>query len=483
MYYRDTNPTEFGRLLTQAIHQLALPKRRVQKQPIAAVGEKLAAKLHVSVAYIRKWQAGKNIPDGPILEDLVRELAQQQALGQPDLASLLKAVAYPDPERYAAELLAEGTMVIKTTETTFSQTTTMQVVETETVVNVTESGETMPPTFLLPRQRLFGIAKPLQLLQNYLLSPTEPYILTIEGLGGLGKTSLANLLWRDLKQTAHFVGYLWITARQQSFDPLVGLQAVNSPILNPAHVVNELLSQIAPTTLSVLPFDQKVTELTRHCHAKPYLIVLDNLETMADIETLMPLLGQLAAPTKFLLTSRQSLATHPAIFAYPLTELSPTDSFNLLRYQGQLKNLPMLASATNNQLQPIYEVVGGHPLALELVAGQLTVAPLPDVLAHLQQARGQTNVGLYRFIYEQSWHKLTLPAQNLLLALTIPRSLERLRQLSGLSEAELQIALPELVKLSLVQVRPVTLDSYKYSLHRLTETFLLTEILNYEMWS
>ena len=59
-------------------------------------------------------------------------------------------------------------------------------------------------------------------------------------------------------------------------------------------------------------------------------------------------------------------------------------------------------------------------------------------------------------------------------------TVNQLAAATRLDHAEVGQALQQLVELSLVQVKATTLQSYRYSLHSLTQTFLLTEALRWK---
>jgi hypothetical protein len=213
----------------------------------------------------------------------------------------------------------------------------------------------------------------------------------------------------------------------------------------------------------------------------PSLVVVDNLETLADYETLLPTLLKLANPTKFLLTSRHSLRTHPDIFSWTLAELSLTDTLRLLRQEAETRGLTEAAQAPAEQLQSIHRVVGGNPLALKLVVGQMSILSLAQVLENLKQAQGQNIDQLYTYIYWQAWHMLDAPSQHAFLMMPLANDgpLAQLEAVTQLNPAELSRALQQLVALSLVQVKG-TLAERRYTLHRLTETFLLNEAIKWK---
>ncbi|MBN1993748.1 MAG: hypothetical protein JW953_13685, partial [Anaerolineae bacterium] len=126
-------------------------------------------------------------------------------------------------------------------------------------------------------------------------------------------------------------------------------------------------------------------------------------------------------------------------------------------------------------------VVGGNPLALKLVVGQTAFLPLSQVLDNLKAARGKSIADLYTFIYWQAWHMLDPAGQQALLVMPLAQegTLPQLLVLSRLEPADLHQALQQLITLSLVQVKG-GLEKRRYSIHRLTETFLLTEAITWQ---
>lgn len=128
----------------------------------------------------------------------------------------------------------------------------------------------------------------------------------------------------------------------------------------------------------------------------------------------------------------------------------------------------------------LHNIIGGVPLALKLTAAQLAHLPLDDVMAGLQQANRQSSERLFTYIYRRTWQLLDEPAKALLLSLlSIAAEGEGaawLRLMSDLPEDEFETALRQLMAYSLLEVAGSS-DSPVYRLHRLTTTFLQTEIL------
>jgi hypothetical protein len=191
----------------------------------------------------------------------------------------------------------------------------------------------------------------------------------------------------------------------------------------------------------------------------------------------------LANPSKFLLTSRVSLFDEGDLAHWVAPELAEADALALLRQEAERRNIGALLTASPADLRPIYTTVGGNPLALKLVAGQLRVHPLAVVLADLTAARTRSVEALYSYIYRRIWELLDEPAQDLLLAMPLVSEgggrWELLQTMVDLPPAELRAALETLVGFNLVEVRG-DLHSRRYTIHSLTRTFLHEQVLQWQ---
>jgi len=331
---------------------------------------------------------------------------------------------------------------------------------------------------------LIGVEDHLVDLLQVLTAPGPPWLVAIEGMGGLGKTSLADALARHIIRARLFADLGWVSARRYDFNPGRGLTAAGGPAITAENMVEKLLRQLLPDSprLDTLSLEAMLTMLQTRLKQQPHLIVVDNLETIVDLETLLPTLHKLANPTKFLLTSRESLLHEHGLYHFPLPELSRADTLRLIRFEAALHNAPALQAASEAELGRIVELVGGNPLAVRLVVGQTHVYALDVILNDLTTAQGQTVENLYTFIYRQAWDSLDEPARRVLLAMPLVApgagTLAHLAELSQLPPAELRQAVDWLVALNLID-RAGPLSGQHYSIHNLTRTFLHEQVLRW----
>ena len=332
--------------------------------------------------------------------------------------------------------------------------------------------------------RLFGVDELLGDVMDLVQSPGQPWLILLKGIGGIGKTSLADALVRKAVTENIVARVGWVTARRQIFRLSGHIEAEKTPILTTENLVENLARQILGDTPLPVPFTvaQVMPILRQRLNDDPHLIIVDNLETVTDLETLLPALRLLARPSKIVLTSRRSLLAESHLYHCQIPELSPNSAFSLLRHEARTRNAQALTEADDDALHDIYATVGGNPLALRLVAGQTLMHDLPSILSTLTGAKGQSAGQLYSFIYRNAWDGLDEIAQRTLLVMPLapPQGLEFsvLARTSGLDDSDLYDALERLVRANLIDRRG-DLATGRYTIHPLTQSFLQEQVLRW----
>jgi hypothetical protein len=325
---------------------------------------------------------------------------------------------------------------------------------------------------------LFGVAEAQQDVAARLRRRDGPDFISLEGLGGMGKTALARAVAFALAEESDFDGIAWISARQTWLNDRGAIESAPDAATSLADIVARLATQLGFVELAGLSAADKLERLAGYLKSTRQLIVIDNLESVSDVELLLPALLPLARPARFLLTSRQTLSHFPAVVRFPVHPLSPADSRALVESELRRHGRPGALPAA--EMAALYDVVGGTPLALKLVAAQMAYWPLPALLENLRRARDHAPERLYTFIYQRAWLALDDPARQLLLSL-LPLSADGedvawLRAMSFLSPATFDDALGQLRDFSLLEAAGPD-AAPRYRLHRLTMTFLQTEVL------
>ena len=221
-----------------------------------------------------------------------------------------------------------------------------------------------PPT----GTQLFGMDEVLAQLLDYLDDHDDHWVISLDGMAGLGKTALAREAAGCLADTGRFADIAWVTVGLGSYTSR-GPQDLDLPALSCGQVLNTIAMQLGGIDPSSLPLPAKRDRASEMLNAGPCLVVLDNLEMAMDCGTWPDWFWDMANPSKFLLTSRHWPESEVGPSIISLEQLAEPASLALIRHEAYLRGLPELAGASDDALRPILAVTGGNSLAIKLVVG------------------------------------------------------------------------------------------------------------------
>lgn len=433
--------------------------------------------LHLVQAERRKLSAEKTFP----LERLATNQVLLAALGelakQDETAAQILRWRYLDnltQEAIGNKLNANRFAASRQLKAAYNQLVQI-LLQRETAARVMAANEIesgLPPSSY---SKLFGVNGPQKALVEQLLRREGPPLVAISGLGGIGKTALADKATRQVIRHFVYDRVFWLR-----LDPQTMTGRSHEPEQTFQNLLQELAQRIWPDAKEPLPAQQRLTQVRHELKSRPHLIIIDNLESESDTAYLLDRLNDLARPGKFLVTSRSQMVTTAAVYDISLSELPLADATELVRHQALDCGYDEVAAAGGDDIGAIYQVVGGNPHFLKLVVGLLHQMPLPDVLEQLRIGREESIEKLYRHIYWQTWQLLSPNAKKLLQ--NMPLVAESggmppfLMTISSLPAVQFWPALQELQRRSLVEVRG-TLHEKLYGIHQLTRTFIQTDII------
>ncbi|MEG4392171.1 NB-ARC domain-containing protein [Microcoleus sp. BROC3] len=233
--------------------------------------------------------------------------------------------------------------------------------------------------------------------------PQEAPILSLCGSAGYGKTEVACKVAMAAVRNNLFADVLWVKARDTEFSDGKISQSARDEALS----WNQLLQEIAHQLdgCSVKRVHQRIKEEKR-------LIVLDNAET-AQLEEILPKLNEMLNPSRVLLTSRfQTNASYVGLINIP--PLEENSSYQLLQDEAKYKNVPAILQANTEQLQQVYHLSCGAPLALHFIVGRVfDDGTLEPVLSALEQAGGDVEK-IYEFSLKTAWQRISNVTKNVL---------------------------------------------------------------------
>ncbi len=291
---------------------------------------------------------------------------------------------------------------------------------------------------------------------------TSRHIISIDGIGGIGKTAIGMEAARRSLRDGLFVRAIGDCAR------LRALTRDGMVTVRDARLSFDELRRTVATQLGATPND--VNEILR---TNPYLVLVDNLETATDVNEVANGLRPWLGVTRAIVTTRHRLAD---CFSIHLTELPESDSLVFLDSEAHSTNCLEIINCSTKRLREIHQTTGGSPLAMKLCVGQAQFLPISEVLQHLSRAEGD----IYLFIFLADWNLLSALEQKLLILIGTaiqPMSFRQLQMLDIGKERELDRGITKLVKLSLVHTNGKEKPTQRrYYVHQLTKHFLINDL-------
>lgn len=412
-----------GKLIKRLTSSLADVKDLSREGSMSYISEKTSK----SSDTVYRWQQGRSKPKPEIIE-ILAEIAYREAdLPREWYEDLLLATRYPD----AMDLLNKlwGPRQLRAIPNRLGR---------------------MEHTNLVGRQ------EERKQLQKLLSKDYAAYLITVDGIGGVGKTALvldvAHQSWQAsvgqvaLPHIPTFEAIVYVTAKQQSLTPQGILYQTQTD-----RTLRKIFQEVAKTLdrqeIHHAAPSQEQADLVRDILGRQRtLLIVDNLETMEDKQEIISFLYQLPPTVKVVVTTRERTVFAPI----RLEQLSEEAARELIEKHAEEKQVNL----GDGEAQTLYKKLGGIPAALVYAVGQRAAGySLDTVLQNVPNAEGD----VARFCFRGSVEPLrSTPAHSMLMALALFPQLPlrpAVNFVSGL-EGERMVAeeaLSQLQRLSLVR--------------------------------
>ena len=302
--------------------------------------------------------------------------------------------------------------------------------------------------------------------------------ISIEGIGGSGKTTLAlDIAYRCLKASNDI--YLEREPKNHlpSFELIVFTSAKGHfftargvlPRLRKEKTLVDIFTSIVRTisfyNSQTVSFGETYEQIYKCLANMRTLLIIDNLDTLEEQQQVLSFLYELPPTVKALITSREKTPFNTVA----LSSLTKTEALILIQQQADEKQIDL------NLLQcvQLYQTTGGIPAAIIYAMSQLASGYTFDsVTSQLMPTQGD----FCRFYFESSVQQLKgKPAHKFLMALSLftkPASAEALKAVANVNNSlDAADGLAKLQQLSLINYRQGS-----YEMLHLTREYALSEM-------
>jgi predicted ATPase/DNA-binding CsgD family transcriptional regulator len=313
---------------------------------------------------------------------------------------------------------------------------------------------------------------------RHLLNNADCRLLTLVGVGGIGKTRLAIQLAKDQQQA--FEHGAWFVNLQ----PLQSGKQIASAVMDAAGIVPS-------------GYDTSENQLLQHLHEKEILLLLDNFEHLLDGVEILTQIIQRAPNIKLLVTSREALSL-PEEWLYPLEGLPTPPSYQVDNIESvtavelfveRARQVRSNFSLVDNQASVvrICQLVEGLPLALEIAASWTKSLRCSEIAAEIQRNRNFLISNLRHVperhrsmhaVFAQTWGRLSDGEQALFMRLAVFRGGFRREAAESVAGASL-LLLSSLLDKSLLR----RASNGRYQIHELLRQYAQDQLDDPELES
>jgi hypothetical protein len=338
----------------------------------------------------------------------------------------------------------------------------------------------------LPRRNIFfGRKLQIDKVLRALDENIRGWGVAIDGIGGIGKTSLAIEVAYICKERDQFDAYIFVTAKRDRLET-TGITEITLSERTLEGVMTETARALGlPGIANLNGISLKQRELLSHLSSKKSLLIFDNLETLTVNEqnSIGEFLLNLPQNCKAIVTTRHHSFT--SAITLRLNKLAWEEAKELI--ESQITQYPLelkiLANAGEAEWKKLYDETGGSPLALIWIIGIIRVKRQPLIKIFNLLRDGTTSNDLTEFIYREAEKNMDEYGRIVLHVLSLfggPGTFEALNSTTKLNRQTLESSLDRLRALALVDLANSddnNLESNdQYTLNALTLRFALSDL-------
>lgn len=289
-------------------------------------------------------------------------------------------------------------------------------------------------------------------LKSVLLDDRRP-IVTLAGRGGIGKTSVALSVLRQIVEGPRFAAVLWFSGRDIDLRP-EGPKLVRPQVVTSRDIADEFVALLQPAEATHKGFKALryfESALTMSPFG-PILFVIDNFETVRPAaEVFIWLDTFVRAPNKVLITTR--VREFRGDFPIEVSGMTEEEFETLVAFTAETLGISHLLTAESRQ--NLYRESDGHPYVAKILLGEVARAGRPVQFARILANQDM----ILEALFERTFAGLSPAAKRIFLTLcnwrsTLPQvAVEAVTLRPSVERLDVDSAIDELAKASFLGTR------------------------------
>jgi hypothetical protein len=243
-------------------------------------------------------------------------------------------------------------------------------------------------------------------------------VITLVGSGGVGKTSLAVSVIRQIAREGLFEIIVWFSARDIDLMP-EGPKVVSPKVLTHEDIASQFERLMEPKEAKTSDFRRiryLAESLTRSPMGRPILFVFDNFETVRSPADLFEWFDtHIRLPNKILITTRYR--EFKADYPIEVSGMTEPEAHKLI--DATARRLGIFDLLTTPYRTELYEEADGHPYIIKVLLGEVAKARKLVKVERIVAAKDE----ILDALFERTYARLQPVARRVFLTLCSWRSL------------------------------------------------------------